>query len=722
MGCSRQPFLTQKLCELIRTDDKSLSIEEIVQTRVIENWESQDEPEHLKTIRDRILRDKQSSSALLGLYQQILKQADITSDNTYAQMQLQLSGLVIKRQHKLEIYNKIYRKVFDENWVKKELAESRPQFYKTEITAWLESHRQDESRLLRGKLLKQAEEWALGKNLSSEDRDFLDASRALYNQELEKAVGPTNLKFGQEEASSLLDLIYMCDKYHSIAQNYLFNGYLEEWLFLRSQTDLANLSRNIVRSYEQQKARGLEIFVRALCKQLKPNLYPKIFFDPLALKFDEAIPIGLQKRFSFIIGNNGRGFAWGDVIDPNLPGLIIPQQFDSSNKTFDIQLDTLEVQPGNYQGDISILLKGLEYACRIPINYKVRENNFIIDPPEINLGVISHSEQYIDVSLRITSESPEVRIKGTASTNRSYLEVSPSSFEDSSFELSLTLDTNSLEAGKYNTELDVIINTRKFQVPIYFRKSLRWDVINKFTASIGFLVGLCMGYIRYDVGNSLSVDFSKYWILSYPSEVSRTNLFRLINPLKISESVPEIQLIYAKFGIVFISIISFLIWLNFRSYFGDLKELLRRSIETLQNLVNEFKENLIRIIFIRNEHQLYSYSLGYSRNTRKTFISWLLKLVTFSLILEVTLNLLIIIFAWIGSSFIVIIDLTAHPLRIFNVKNPVCAWFILGYSIGGVLGLIQALKLIKQYSYLSKVYKISLIITLILFLVGYLTA
>jgi hypothetical protein len=84
--------------------------------------------------------------------------------------------------------------------------------------------------------------------------------------------------------------------------------------------------------------------------------------------------------------------------------------------------------------------------------------------------------------------------------------------------------------------------------------------------------------------------------------------------------------------------------------------------------------------------------------------------------------LLIIIFAWIGSSFIVIIDLTAHPLRIFNVKNPVCAWFILGYSIGGVLGLIQALKLIKQYSYLSKVYKISLIITLILFLVGYLTA
>src|ERR687885_2855082 len=53
-----QPFLTQKVCQLIRMADTSIStgneaewVENLVQKRVIEHWEAQDEPEHLKTIR-----------------------------------------------------------------------------------------------------------------------------------------------------------------------------------------------------------------------------------------------------------------------------------------------------------------------------------------------------------------------------------------------------------------------------------------------------------------------------------------------------------------------------------------------------------------------------------------------------------------------------------------------------------------------------------------------
>ncbi|MHC5827115.1 MAG: AAA-like domain-containing protein, partial [Nostoc sp.] len=52
-----QPFLTQKLCKLIRTDDEGLSVEELVQKYIIQNWESQDVPEHLRTIYARIQRD-----------------------------------------------------------------------------------------------------------------------------------------------------------------------------------------------------------------------------------------------------------------------------------------------------------------------------------------------------------------------------------------------------------------------------------------------------------------------------------------------------------------------------------------------------------------------------------------------------------------------------------------------------------------------------------------
>jgi hypothetical protein len=70
-----QPFLTQKLCKLMVEEsalENSPSVEQVVKSRIIENWESQDEPEHLRTIRDRILRNEQKAGQLLGLYQQIL--------------------------------------------------------------------------------------------------------------------------------------------------------------------------------------------------------------------------------------------------------------------------------------------------------------------------------------------------------------------------------------------------------------------------------------------------------------------------------------------------------------------------------------------------------------------------------------------------------------------------------------------------------------------------
>ncbi|WP_333461031.1 AAA-like domain-containing protein [Microcoleus sp. herbarium13] len=75
-----QPFLTQKLCKLVLENESNKvnhrgteGVEGLVRLRVVENWESQDEPEHLKTIRDRLLRNQQKAGQLLGLYQQILQ-------------------------------------------------------------------------------------------------------------------------------------------------------------------------------------------------------------------------------------------------------------------------------------------------------------------------------------------------------------------------------------------------------------------------------------------------------------------------------------------------------------------------------------------------------------------------------------------------------------------------------------------------------------------------
>ena len=121
-----QPFLTQKVCKLIcssesaiPTNDEAAYVEELVRSRIIENWESQDQPEHLRTIRDRILKDKQRAVELLKLYQQILHQGQILALDSSEETELLMSGLVVKRGDDLEVNNRIYQLVFDDHWLAK---------------------------------------------------------------------------------------------------------------------------------------------------------------------------------------------------------------------------------------------------------------------------------------------------------------------------------------------------------------------------------------------------------------------------------------------------------------------------------------------------------------------------------------------------------------------------------------------------------------------------
>ena len=220
-----QPFLTQKLCEIVvqernsdsrgeqerrsqENDDRykldyhlpivnyhlisiyyqfpSFVLEKLVQTHVIENWEANDEPEHLKTIRDRLLRNEQRVGCLLGLYQKVLQEVEISLDNSLEQIELLLSGLVVKHQGKLKVNNRIYQEIFNQAWVKKQLAKLRP--YSQAMEAWVASERQDSSRLLRGQALIEAQAWSVGKSLSELDYQFLARSVEFELREVETKI------------------------------------------------------------------------------------------------------------------------------------------------------------------------------------------------------------------------------------------------------------------------------------------------------------------------------------------------------------------------------------------------------------------------------------------------------------------------------------------------------------------------------------------------------
>jgi hypothetical protein len=184
-----QPFLTQKICAFVRQSETVITpgeeaafVENLVRNKVIENWENQDEPEHFRTIQNRILkRDEQKAAYLLDLYQQVWHSDGIDIDSSIEQSDLQLAGIVVNKDSKLKVYNQIYQTIFDNLWIEKTLANLRP--YADNYRQWILSEKKDESRLLRGNALVEAESWAKDKSLGYQDKDFLAASHKRQREE-----------------------------------------------------------------------------------------------------------------------------------------------------------------------------------------------------------------------------------------------------------------------------------------------------------------------------------------------------------------------------------------------------------------------------------------------------------------------------------------------------------------------------------------------------------
>jgi hypothetical protein len=55
-----------------------------------------------------------------------LQQGEVVANDNSVQIELRLSGLVVKQDSKLKVYNRIYQSVFNLRWVEKELAKLQP--------------------------------------------------------------------------------------------------------------------------------------------------------------------------------------------------------------------------------------------------------------------------------------------------------------------------------------------------------------------------------------------------------------------------------------------------------------------------------------------------------------------------------------------------------------------------------------------------------------------
>jgi hypothetical protein len=180
---SGQPYLTQKICDLvvksksyIQKGEEANKIKHLVKTRVIDDWKTKDTSRHLDNIQSYLLQDNLTKFKRLTLYQKILQQGevetDVYSEPSQEQIELQLSGLVVKDKENIRVFNRVYKDIFNDDWVRNNLADI-PLLYAEKFSNWLASQEQDESQLLYGQELERVWKWAKEKNLTQQERDFL---------------------------------------------------------------------------------------------------------------------------------------------------------------------------------------------------------------------------------------------------------------------------------------------------------------------------------------------------------------------------------------------------------------------------------------------------------------------------------------------------------------------------------------------------------------------
>jgi hypothetical protein len=132
-----QKYLTKSIFELILDRSESFiangeeneRITNLIHNRLIKNWEFQETSVHLRNVQNIVFNSTQTRS-LLELYQKILQEDYVPINNSSEQQELLASGLVTIEAGKFRVANRIYKQVFNQNWIDKNLHQNQQELSK----------------------------------------------------------------------------------------------------------------------------------------------------------------------------------------------------------------------------------------------------------------------------------------------------------------------------------------------------------------------------------------------------------------------------------------------------------------------------------------------------------------------------------------------------------------------------------------------------------------
>ncbi len=178
----------------------------------------------------------------------------------------------------------------------------------------------------------------------------LEAEKEVVRHVVQPAVQP--LTFPQKgKATSSESLVQLCIKHWDYAQNFLYDGTIEDWLRNSLRGSMAaNAARAAVKKYPKDRDAGLDTFIRTLARPLKFSIpAPRLKILTKELDFGQMLP-GQSKNLTLDVGNAGKTYHLYGAISPSVPWLkVSPEHFSCRPRTaqkVSIQVDTSGLGPG----------------------------------------------------------------------------------------------------------------------------------------------------------------------------------------------------------------------------------------------------------------------------------------------------------------------------------------------------------------------------------------
>jgi serine/threonine protein kinase len=365
--------------------------------------------------------------------------------------------------------------------------------------------------------------WSMEIRAADRPQDVLEFLKALGGQvvPVRKVPQPPNivppstrLSFQKASASTLNELVDLCDRYPDEAQDYLFNGYIEKWLAQTGVAALAQTARNMTRSYGSAKRKGLELFVREVCKVAQIAPWPVLVSSSPGLDLGR-VPIGYRSASQIRLKNQGRGYAWGKVaIQPPIGGITTSATFDGSYSQIEVSLDLAQVSAGSYRAELLVQPDGVPSVLKVPIQLEVLPLRVRVSPESCNLGRLSFGTK-TQIEVKLTNSDPGGRIVGQASLTPTIRGAAcTTKIDGESPSISVSIDTGTIETGKHcSLTLQMNTNGGIFKVPINFSTSIPWATVWGWTFGCAAGGGAALAALREVVA---SLQHSQgTWVLGY---------------------------------------------------------------------------------------------------------------------------------------------------------------------------------------------------------------